>query len=39
MDFNRFKEIIIKNRVYIDSVKETLKVFHDRFSGMEIFRR
>lgn len=30
MDFNRFKEIIIKNRTYSDSVKESLKVFHDR---------
>lgn len=30
MDFSRFKEIIIKNRAFTGSVKETLKVFHDR---------
>ena len=30
MEFSRFKEIIIRNRAYVDCVKEILKVFHDR---------
>ncbi|HOA96469.1 MAG TPA: ImmA/IrrE family metallo-endopeptidase [Acetivibrio saccincola] len=30
MNFSRFKEIVIKNRAYAGSVKETLKVFQDR---------
>jgi len=30
MDFSRFKEIIIKNRTYVSSVKETLKIFYDK---------
>lgn len=30
MEFRRFKDIVIKNRLYVDSVKESLKTFHDR---------
>ena len=30
MEFRRFKEIVIKNRTYVNSVKESLKTFHDR---------
>lgn len=30
MEFNRFKEIVYKNRAYVACVKESLKIFHDR---------
>lgn len=30
MEFSRFKDIIIRNRDYVDCVKEALKNFHDR---------